>query len=66
MKIIDGKIKCKNKYEQYAIETILFPEVFAYEYLCEKSKKYYNKLLTNSELCAIIESQQRKEVKKNG
>ena len=61
MKIIDGKIKCKNEYEQLAIEAILFPDTFAYEYLCKKSKKYYNKLLTNPELYDIMTSHQRKE-----
>lgn len=57
MEIIDGKIKCENEYEQHAIVALLFPETFAYEYLCKKSKKYYNKLLTNPELCDIIKSQ---------
>jgi hypothetical protein len=61
MKIINDKIKCENEYEQYAIEALLFPEVFAYEYMCEKSKKYYNKLLTNPKLCDIIKSTKREE-----
>ena len=60
MKIIDGKIKCKNEYEQHAIEAILFPDTFAYEYLCKKSKKYYYKLLTNPELYGIMTSQREK------
>ena len=65
MKIVDGKIKCKNEYEQHAIEAILFPETFAYEYLCKKSKKYYNKLLTNPELYDIMTSQRKKRGNEN-
>ena len=65
MEIINGKIKCKNEYEHHAIMALLFPDVFDYEYLCKKSKKYYNKFLTNSELCDIITSQrnERKQIK---
>ena len=60
MEIISGKIKYENEYEYRAIITLLFPEVFSYDYLCKKSKKYYNKLLTNPELCDIIKSQRNK------
>lgn len=60
MQIIDGKIKCKNEYEYHAVIALLFPDIFAYEYLCKKSKKYYSKLLTNPELCDIITSQRNK------
>lgn len=63
MKIIDGHICCGNKYELFAVEALFAPEIFYYPYLPRKVQKYYNKLLTNSELCAIIKSHREKRGK---
>lgn len=63
MKIIDGCICCGNNHEFFAIEALLAPEIFYYPYLPRKVQKYYNKLLTNPELCAIIKSQRKERGK---
>ena len=59
MKIINGHIHCGNNWELFAVEALFAPEIFYYPYLPRKVQKYYNKLLTNNKLRAIIESQKK-------
>ena len=65
MKIVDGHIRCGNNWELFTVEALFAPEIFYYPYLPRKVQKYYNKLLTNNELCAIIKSQREERGNKN-
>ena len=63
MKIIDDKIKCGNLWEELAVNSILWPDLYYPKYLHPKAKKYYNKLLANKELYNKIIKIKEKKLK---